>query len=83
MPRYSCSADDAATLAAEREIVRDTGALTEAISAAIAARPDAVEDVRNGKLQAVGPMIGMIMKQVSGADPKMVREMLIKTIQES
>ena len=77
------SADDAATLAAEREIVRDTGALTEAISAAIAARPDAVEDVRNGKLQAVGPMIGMIMKQVSGADPKMVREMLIKTIQES
>lgn len=70
-------------LAAEREIVRDTGALEAAITAAIAARPDAVEDVRAGKMQAVGPMIGMVMKQVSGADPKTVREMLIKMIQES
>ncbi|MEQ9406851.1 MAG: Asp-tRNA(Asn)/Glu-tRNA(Gln) amidotransferase subunit GatB [Fuerstiella sp.] len=74
---------DAETLAGEREIVRDTGALEAAITAAIAARPDAVDDVKAGKLQAVGPMIGMVMKQVSGADPKTVREMLIRMISES
>lgn len=70
-------------LAGEREIVNDTGALEAAISAAIASRPDAVTDVKAGKLQAVGPMMGMVMKQVGGADPKTVREMLIRMIQES
>lgn len=78
----SISAEDVETLAAEREVVRDTGALEAAITAAIAAKPDAAEDVKNGKLQAVGPMIGMVMKQVGGADPKTVRELLIKMIQE-
>ncbi|MDG1896654.1 MAG: Asp-tRNA(Asn)/Glu-tRNA(Gln) amidotransferase subunit GatB [Fuerstiella sp.] len=77
------SVTDVETLAAEREIVRDTGALETAITAAIASRPDAVEDVKAGKLQAVGPMMGMVMKQVGGADPKEVREMLIRMIQES
>ncbi|GAB5445074.1 MAG: Asp-tRNA(Asn)/Glu-tRNA(Gln) amidotransferase subunit GatB [Fuerstiella sp.] len=70
-------------LCQEREVVRDTGALTAAIEKAIAARPDAVTDVQNGKMQAVGPMIGMVMKEVSGADPKTVRTMLIETIQNS
>lgn len=76
------STADVDTLAAEREIVNDTGALETAITAAIASRPEAVEDVKNGKLQAVGPMMGMVMKQVGGADPKVVRQMLIKMIQE-
>ena len=62
------------------EIVRDTAALDAAIAAAIAARPDAVNDFRAGKQNAVGPLIGMIMKQVAGADPKQVRELLIATI---
>ncbi|MCR9201078.1 MAG: Asp-tRNA(Asn)/Glu-tRNA(Gln) amidotransferase GatCAB subunit B, partial [Planctomycetaceae bacterium] len=70
-------------LAGEREIVRDTGAMQTAIEAAIAAQPKAVADVREGRLQAIGPMMGMVMKQVGGADPKEVREMLIKTIQDS
>lgn len=73
---------DVDALAGEREIVNDTGALEAAITAAIASRPEAVEDVKNGKLQAVGPMMGMVMKQVGGADPKVVREMLIQMIQE-
>lgn len=76
------STADVDALAAEREIVNDTGALEAAIATAIASRPEAVEDVKNGKLQAVGPMMGMVMKQVGGADPKVVREMLIKMIQE-
>ncbi|MEZ6129823.1 MAG: Asp-tRNA(Asn)/Glu-tRNA(Gln) amidotransferase subunit GatB [Planctomycetaceae bacterium] len=77
------SAADVNVLAAEREIVNDTGALEAAISAAIASKPEAVDDVKAGKMQAVGPMMGMVMKQVGGADPKTVRELLIKMIQNS
>ena len=62
------------------EIVNDTAALDAAIAAAIASKPDAVNDFRSGKLNAVGPLIGMIMKQVAGADPKQVRELLIAAI---
>lgn len=69
-------------LAAEREIVRDAGALDAAIAAAIAAQPKAVADIKEGNLRAAGPLMGMVMKQVGGADPKEVREMLIKTIQD-
>ena len=31
----------------------------------------------------MGPMMGMVMKQVGGADPKVVRELLVKMIQNS
>ena len=72
--------DDVETLAAQRETVKDTGALSAAIEAAIAAQPRAAEDVRAGKQAAVGPMIGMVMKQVSGADPKTVRSMLLEAL---
>ena len=72
---------DRLILARGLEIVRDTAALDAAIAAAMAARPDAVNDFRSGKQNAVGPLIGMIMKQVAGADPKQVRELLIAAIQ--
>jgi len=68
------------SLAAERETVNDTGALNAAIEAAIQAQPKAAEDVRAGKQAAAGPMIGMVMKQVSGADPKVVRAMLLEVL---
>ena len=64
------------------EIVRDSAALDTAISAAIVAKPDAVNDFRSGKQNAIGPLIGMIMKQVAGADPKQVRELLIAAINQ-
>ncbi len=70
------------SLAAERETVRDTEALTAAVHAAIEALPKAAADVRSGKQAAVGPMIGMVMKQVSGADPKVVRSLLLEALQE-
>ena len=72
---------DRLILARGLEIMRDTAALDAAIAAAMAARPDAVNDFRSGKQNAVGPLIGMIMKQVAGADPKQVRELLIAAIQ--
>ena len=62
------------------EIVRDSGAIEQAIAAAMVAKPDAVVDFRSGKQNAIGPLIGMIMKQVGGADPKQVRELLIAAI---
>jgi aspartyl-tRNA(Asn)/glutamyl-tRNA(Gln) amidotransferase subunit B len=58
-------------------IVRDTGALEAAIAAAINDSPQAVADFRAGKQQALGAVIGKVMKQAKGADAKTVRELLI------
>ncbi|QDT30860.1 Asp-tRNA(Asn)/Glu-tRNA(Gln) amidotransferase subunit GatB [Thalassoglobus polymorphus] len=63
------------------EIVSDTGALDEAIQAAIAESPKAVEDFKAGKQQAVGALIGKVMRVAKGADAKAVREMIIKKLQ--
>ncbi len=77
------SASDVERLIKERglEIVRDTGAVDTAIAAVLALKPEAAADFRAGKQNAIGPLIGMIMKQLAGADPKQVRERLIATIQ--
>ncbi|MBX3441159.1 MAG: Asp-tRNA(Asn)/Glu-tRNA(Gln) amidotransferase subunit GatB [Planctomyces sp.] len=61
-------------------IVNDEGALEAALAAAIADSPRAVEDFRAGKQQAAGAIIGKVMKQVKGADPKRVRELLLKKL---
>ncbi|MEM9704165.1 MAG: Asp-tRNA(Asn)/Glu-tRNA(Gln) amidotransferase GatCAB subunit B, partial [Planctomycetota bacterium] len=63
--------------------VKDTGALQAAI-ATVLDKPSsdkAIEAVKGGKQQAVGPLIGQVMKEVKGADPKTVREMLIAAIE--
>lgn len=75
------STTDVDTLAAEREVVKDSGALNDAVAEAIAAMPQAADDVRGGKQAAVGPMIGLVMKHVAGADPKTVRSILLETLQ--
>jgi len=61
--------------------VSDTGALDAAVQAAINASPKAVEDIAAGKQQAVGAVIGKVMKVVKGADPKAVRELIIARLQ--
>ena len=40
----------------------------------------AVETVRGGKQQAVGPLMGQVLGRVSGADPQTVRQMLLDRI---
>ncbi|WP_437201082.1 Asp-tRNA(Asn)/Glu-tRNA(Gln) amidotransferase subunit GatB [Planctomicrobium sp. SH664] len=61
--------------------VSDTGALDAAVAAAIAESPKAIEDFLAGKQQALGAIIGKVMKQVRGADAKAVRELVISRIQ--
>ncbi len=64
-------------------IVNDSGALESAIAAAIAASPRAVEDFQAGKQQAIGPLIGKVMRDVKGADAKAVRTLLIEKLKEA
>lgn len=40
--------------------------------------PHVVEDYRSGKPQAIGSLIGQAKKQNPNANPKLVREILIK-----
>lgn len=62
------------------EIVSDTGELQAIIQAVISRNEKIADDVRGGKVQAVGPLIGQVMKDLKGADPKTVRQMLIDAI---
>ncbi len=62
-------------------IVNDDGALLVAIDAAIAAQPDIAEKIREGKLQAVGALIGAIMKLTGGkADAGRARALLLERL---
>lgn len=59
-------------------IVRDEGALDRWCDQIIAANAKVAEDVRAGKLQAVGRLVGEVMKLAGGAaDAKSVRERLL------
>ena len=64
------------------KVVNDTGLLDAAIATALADRPKAVEDFKAGKQQALGAVLGKIMKLVKGADAKVVRERLIQKLSE-
>jgi aspartyl-tRNA(Asn)/glutamyl-tRNA(Gln) amidotransferase subunit B len=56
--------------------VSDTGAIDAAIDALIASNPKSLQDVRAGKMAAMGSLVGMIMKGGKGLNPKMVQERL-------
>jgi aspartyl-tRNA(Asn)/glutamyl-tRNA(Gln) amidotransferase subunit B len=59
-------------------VVSDEGALGAAIDQAIAANPDVVAKVREGKLAAVGPLVGAVMKVTAGqADAARVRQLIL------
>jgi aspartyl-tRNA(Asn)/glutamyl-tRNA(Gln) amidotransferase subunit B len=69
-----------AVVVAERGLrtVSDTGALGAAVDEAIAAQPAVVEKIRGGKVQAVGPLVGAVMKATRGqADPAVVRKLVL------
>lgn len=60
-------------------IVSDEGALVAAIDEALAAQPDVLEKIRDGKVQAAGAIIGAVMKAMRGqADAARVRELIME-----
>ena len=60
------------------EVVSDTGALTAAVDAAIAANPDVAAKIREGKVAAAGVLVGAVMKTTRGqADAKTVRDLVL------
>ncbi|MBZ0171527.1 MAG: hypothetical protein K8E66_04035, partial [Phycisphaerales bacterium] len=63
-------------------IVRDEGAMAGWIDEVIAENEKIVEQIKGGKQQAVGRLIGEVMKKSGGsADAKAVREMLLERIE--
>ena len=61
-------------------VVSDTGAIEGVIAEIVAANEKIAEDFRSGKQGAIGPLIGQVMRQIKGADPKTVRGLLIEHI---
>ncbi|MEO8570702.1 MAG: Asp-tRNA(Asn)/Glu-tRNA(Gln) amidotransferase GatCAB subunit B, partial [Chloroflexota bacterium] len=65
---HVASGSAAATIIADRGFrqITDSGAVTEAVDAVLAAHPAAVADYRAGKQQAVGFLVGQVMKATRG-----------------
>ena len=62
-------------------VVSDDGALTSAVNEAMAANPDVVQRIKDGHMQAVGALIGPVMKATKGqADAGRVREIILEKI---
>lgn len=60
-------------------VVSDDGALIAAIDDALAAQPDVLAKIQDGKVQAAGAVIGAVMKAMKGqADAARVRELILE-----
>ena len=65
------------------EQVQDDGQIEDWCRDALAGNPSVAQDVRAGKDKAVGALIGPVMQASKGsADPKLVRETLLRLIAE-
>jgi aspartyl-tRNA(Asn)/glutamyl-tRNA(Gln) amidotransferase subunit B len=65
----------------ELTVVSDDTALLKAVDEAIEANPDVAEKIRNGKLAAVGALVGAVMKATRGqADAAGVRELILQRL---
>ena len=62
-------------------VVSDEGALGTAVDEALAAQPGVADKVRAGKVQAVGALVGAVMKATRGqADASVVRRLLLERL---
>ncbi len=62
-------------------VVSDDGPLLEAIDAALAAQPGVADKIRGGKIQAIGAIVGGVMKATRGqADAGRVRELILERL---
>jgi aspartyl-tRNA(Asn)/glutamyl-tRNA(Gln) amidotransferase subunit B len=74
-PAEKCAADLGLTQ------VSDTGAIDAAIDAVIASNPKPLQEYRAGKQTAIGALMGLVMKNGKGLNPKMVQEALKRKLQ--
>lgn len=57
--------------------ITDEGAIKAVVEKVIAANPKSVEDYKNGKKQAIGFLVGQVMKETKGkANPQLVNKFL-------
>ncbi len=78
------SGKKAAEVVAEKglEQISDSGEIEKVIDRVIAANPGPVEDFRNGKTQAIGFLVGQVMKETRGkANPQAVNKILREKLQ--
>ncbi|MDR1768779.1 MAG: Asp-tRNA(Asn)/Glu-tRNA(Gln) amidotransferase subunit GatB [Propionibacteriaceae bacterium] len=62
-------------------VVSNDAVLEEAVEKAVAANADAAQKVRDGKQQAMGAIIGAVMRELGGkADAAKVRELIVKRL---
>lgn len=60
-------------------VVSDDGPLIAAIDEALAAQPDVLAKIQDGKVQAAGAIIGAVMRSMQGkADASRVRELILE-----
>jgi aspartyl-tRNA(Asn)/glutamyl-tRNA(Gln) amidotransferase subunit B len=61
--------------------VSDTSAIDAAIDAVFATNPKPLQDYRSGKQSAMGALVGMVMKNGRGLNPKMVQDALKRKLE--
>ncbi len=62
-------------------VMSEDSSLLPIIQSAIAANPDVVAKVKEGKLQALGPLLGAVMKETKGkADAAKVKSLVLKEL---
>jgi len=63
------------------QLNQDTGALEAAVDEVIAANPDVADKIRDGKVQAVGALIGQVMKAMKGqGDAAAARALILERL---
>jgi aspartyl-tRNA(Asn)/glutamyl-tRNA(Gln) amidotransferase subunit B len=63
------------------KVVSDEGALSVAVEEAIAGNPGIADKIRGGKVQAVGALVGAVMKATRGqADAARVKELILEKL---
>ncbi len=62
-------------------VVSDAGVLAAAVDEAISANPDIAAKIRNGKITAVGALVGAVMRATGGqADAATVRQLILQRL---
>ncbi|MEL7239275.1 MAG: hypothetical protein AAGK78_10465, partial [Planctomycetota bacterium] len=76
--RMATEGEDADTAADQLGLIQstDTGPVDDAIDELIAQNPKPLQQYREGKKAAIGALVGMLMKQGKGFNPKMVKDRL-------